>query len=183
MCALPTSLPGVIVIEPRVFGDERGFFFESFNERSFAELVAGAQAVRFVQDNHSKSARNVLRGLHYQIQQAQGKLVRVIAGEVFDVAVDIRKGSPTFGKWTGVVLSAENKRQMWIPAGFAHGFVVISESAEFLYKTTDYWAPEHERCILWNDPAIGIDWPIAVPPVLSEKDRNGKLLKDAEVYA
>lgn len=182
MRALPTSLPGVVVIEPKVFGDERGFFYESFNERIFTELVTGGEMVRFVQDNHSKSAQNVLRGLHYQIRQAQGKLVRVIAGEVFDVAVDLRKSSPTFGQWTGIALSAENKRQMWIPVGFAHGFVVTSESAEFLYKTTDYWAPEFERCIIWNDPAIGIEWPLTDAPLLSEKDRNGTLLKDAEVY-
>jgi dTDP-4-dehydrorhamnose 3,5-epimerase len=175
-----TSIPGVLLIEPKVFGDERGFFFESFNERRFAELT-GVNA-RFVQDNHSKSARNVLRGLHYQIRHPQGKLVRVVSGEVFDVSVDIRKNSATFGRWVGVTLSAENKRQMWIPEGFAHGFVVTSQSAEFLYKTTDYWAPEHERSILWNDPAIGIDWPIDAHPILSSKDINGKLLSEAEVF-
>jgi dTDP-4-dehydrorhamnose 3,5-epimerase len=175
-----TSIPGVLVIEPKVFGDDRGFFFESFNERRFAELTG--LNTRFVQDNHSKSARNVLRGLHYQIRQPQGKLVRVISGEVFDVSVDIRKNSPTFGRWVGFTISAENKRQLWIPEGFAHGFVVTSESAEFLYKTTDYWAPEHERSILWNDPAIGIDWPIDGHPILSNKDVNGKLLSEAEVF-
>jgi dTDP-4-dehydrorhamnose 3,5-epimerase len=171
----------VLIFEPKVFGDDRGFFYESFNERRFTELSGVSSS--FVQDNHSKSARNVLRGLHYQIQQPQGKLVRVVAGEVFDVAVDIRKNSATFGKWVGVVLSAENKRQLWVPPGFAHGFVVTSESAEFLYKTTDYWAPEHERCILWNDPAIGIDWPMQGEPLLSGKDQVGKLLADAEVFA
>jgi dTDP-4-dehydrorhamnose 3,5-epimerase len=164
-----------------VFGDERGFFYESFNAQRFADLT-GVQN-HFVQDNHSKSARGVLRGLHYQIQQPQGKLVRVVAGAVFDVAVDIRKSSPTFGQWLGVVLSAENKRQLWIPAGFAHGFLVTSDSAEFLYKTTDYYAPEHERGILWNDPAIGIDWGISEPPLLSAKDQVAKCLADAEVFA
>jgi dTDP-4-dehydrorhamnose 3,5-epimerase len=177
----PTAIPEVLIIEPKVFGDDRGFFYESFNERSFREVTG--TAMRFVQDNHSKSAKNVLRGLHYQIWQPQGKLVRVVAGEVFDVAVDVRKSSPTFGKWVGVTLSAENKRQLWIPEGFAHGFVVTSESAEFLYKTTDYWAPEHERSIRWNDPAIGIDWPIDAVPLLSEKDKVAKLLANAEVFA
>jgi dTDP-4-dehydrorhamnose 3,5-epimerase len=176
-----TSIPGVLIFEPKVFGDDRGFFYESFNERRFTELSGVSSS--FVQDNHSKSARNVLRGLHYQIQQPQGKLVRVVAGEVFDVAVDIRKSSATFGQWVGVVLSAENKRQLWVPPGFAHGFVVTSESAEFLYKTTDYWAPEHERSILWNDPAIGIKWPMQGAPLLSGKDQIGKLLADAEVFA
>lgn len=175
-----TEIPDVLIIEPKVFGDDRGFFYESFNARRFTELT-GASA-HFVQDNHSKSAQHVLRGLHYQIQQAQGKLVRVVAGEVFDVAVDIRKNSATFGRWVGVTLSADNKRQLWIPEGFAHGFVVISEAAEFLYKTTDYWAPEHERSILWNDPAIGIQWPINAEPILSGKDKEGKLLEDAEVF-
>jgi dTDP-4-dehydrorhamnose 3,5-epimerase len=175
-----TNLPGVVVIEPQVFGDARGFFFESFNQRRFGELT-GCNP-KFVQDNHSKSAKNVLRGLHYQIQQAQGKLVRVVAGEVFDVSVDIRKSSPTFGKWFGVTLSAENKRQVWIPEGFAHGFLVLSDSAEFLYKTTDYWAPEYDRTVLWNDPAIGIEWPISGAPLLAQKDQNGKLLADAEVF-
>ena len=176
-----TAIPGLLIIEPKVFGDERGFFYESFNARRFAELT-GVQT-RFVQDNHSKSAKNVLRGLHYQIQQPQGKLVRVIAGCVFDVAVDVRKSSPTFGQWVGITLSAANNRQLWIPEGFAHGFVVTSESAEFLYKTTDYWAPEFERSILWNDPAIGIQWPIDAEPLLSGKDKVGKLLAEAEVFA
>lgn len=182
MKCLPTAIPDVLLIEPQVFGDERGFFFESFNERRFMELIGTTEPVRFVQDNQSRSTRHVLRGLHYQIKQAQGKLVRVIEGEVFDVAVDIRKSSPTFGKWVGATLSEKNRLQMWVPPGFAHGFVVMSETAEFVYKTTDYWAPEHERCIAWNDPAIGIDWPIGEPSALSEKDRNGKALADAEVY-
>lgn len=181
MQAHTTNIPGVFIFEPKVFGDDRGFFYESFNERRFQEMT-GVDAA-FVQDNHSKSVKNVLRGLHYQIRQPQGKLVRVVAGEVFDVAVDIRKSSPTFGHWVGVTLSAENKRQLWIPEGFAHGFVVTSDSAEFLYKTTDYWAPEHERCIVWNDPAIGIDWPNQDKPLLSGKDQAGKLLADAEVFA
>jgi dTDP-4-dehydrorhamnose 3,5-epimerase len=176
-----TAIPDVLIIEPKVFGDERGFFYESFNARSFAELT-GIKA-NFVQDNHSKSAKGVLRGLHYQIQQPQGKLVRVVAGEVFDVAVDIRKHSPTFGQWVGVILSGENKRQLWIPEGFAHGFLVTSESAEFLYKTTDYYAPEHERSILWNDSAIGVQWPLAGEPILSNKDKIGSLLSEAEVFA
>jgi len=178
----PSRLPEVLVIEPRVFGDERGFFFESYNEREFGK-VAG-RLPHFVQDNHSKSAKNVLRGLHYQIRQPQGKLVRVISGEVFDIAVDIRKSSPTFGKWVGEVLSAENKRMLWVPEGFAHGFLVLSETAEFLYKTTDYWAPEHERSILWNDPDLAIDWPLAgQAPLLSAKDRQGKPFREAEVFA
>ena len=181
MPILATDIPDVIIIEPKVFGDERGFFYESFSARSFADET-GIQA-NFVQDNHSKSAKGVLRGLHYQIQQPQGKLVRVVAGEVFDVAVDIRKQSPTFGKWVGVMLSAENKRQMWVPEGFAHGFLVTSDNAEFLYKTTDYYAPEYERSILWNDPAIGIGWPIVGEPTLSNKDKVAKLLSDAEVFA
>jgi dTDP-4-dehydrorhamnose 3,5-epimerase len=176
-----TAIADLLIIEPKVFGDDRGFFYESFNERRFEEIT-GVKA-SFVQDNHSKSARGVLRGLHYQIQQAQGKLVRVVAGEVFDVVVDIRRSSPTFGKWVGVTLSAENKRQLWIPPGFAHGFVVTSDSAEFLYKTTDYWAPEFERSILWNDPAIGITWRLDGSPLLSQKDLAGKLLADAEVFA
>jgi dTDP-4-dehydrorhamnose 3,5-epimerase len=175
-----TAIPDVIIIEPKVFGDERGFFFESFNAKNFTEQT-GIKA-DFVQDNHSKSAQGVLRGLHYQIQQPQGKLVRVVSGEVFDVAVDIRKKSPTFGKWVGAILSADNKRQLWIPPGFAHGFLVTSESAEFLYKTTDYYAPEYERSILWNDPAIGIEWPISDEPLLSNKDKIGKSLADAEVF-
>ncbi len=176
-----TAIPAVVIIEPKVFGDERGFFYESFNQRRFQEL-SGTHA-SFVQDNHSKSAKNVLRGLHYQIRQPQGKLVRVVAGEVFDVAVDIRKSSLTFGHWVGITLSADNKRQLWIPPGFAHGFVVTSQSAEFLYKTTDYWAPEHERCIAWNDPAIGIDWPLDGLPLLSGKDEAGQLLAEVEVFA
>ena len=175
-----TALPGVVIIEPKAFGDERGFFYESFNARRFAELT-GVTA-NFVQDNHSKSARNVLRGLHYQIRQPQGKLVRVIAGEVFDVAVDVRQSSPTFGKWVGVTLSSENRRQLWIPPGFAHGFVVTSTSAEVLYKTSDYWAPEHERAIAWDDPAIGIAWPAGLVPTLSPKDRLGKRLADADLF-
>lgn len=176
----PTSIPDVLIVEPTVFGDERGFFYESFNERKFRELIG--VDVNFVQDNHSKSTRNVLRGLHYQVKQPQGKLVRVVAGEVFDVAVDIRASSPTFGKSVGVTLSAENKRQLWVPEGFAHGFVVVSESAEFLYKTTDYWAPEFERCILWSDPALHIEWPLDGAPSLSAKDQAGVLLSDAEVF-
>ena len=174
-------LPGLLVIEPKVWGDERGFFFESYNQRHFEELTGIKTA--FVQDNHSKSARNVLRGLHYQIMQPQGKLVRVVAGEVFDVAVDIRRSSPTFGKWAGLHMSADNKKMLWIPEGFAHGFAVLSEYAEFLYKTTDYWAPEHERCIRWDDPDLGIDWQIADAPVLSAKDQAGVPFRDAEVFA
>jgi len=179
--AIPTSIPDVLVIEPAVFGDARGFFFESWNERAFDALVG--EAVRFVQDNHSMSARNVLRGLHYQIRQAQGKLVRVVAGEVYDVAVDLRRSSPTFGRWVGERLSAENHRMMWVPPGFAHGFVVLSESAEFLYKTTDYYAPEHERTLLWNDPALAIDWPIEGSPVLKPKDASGTPLAQAETFS
>ena len=182
MNVITTPLDGLLVLEPKVFGDDRGFFFESFNAKRFAELT-GVTA-QFVQDNHSRSAKGVLRGLHYQIQQAQGKLVRATAGSVFDVAVDIRKSSPTFGQWFGIELSAENQRQMWIPPGFAHGFVVTSDSAEFLYKTTDYWAPEHERSILWNDPAIGIQWPaLDAAPLLSGKDAAAALLANAEVFA
>jgi dTDP-4-dehydrorhamnose 3,5-epimerase len=182
MNVIQTPLEGLLVLEPRVFGDDRGFFFESYNAKRFAELT-GITA-EFVQDNHSRSSKGVLRGLHYQIQQAQGKLVRASAGAVFDVAVDIRKSSPTFGQWYGCELSAENKRQMWIPAGFAHGFVTLSDGAEFLYKTTDYWAPEHERAILWNDPAIGIEWPaLDTAPLLSGKDQAAVLLADAEVFA
>lgn len=176
-----TAIPDVIIIEPDVFGDERGFFYESFNARHFREMTGITKS--FVQDNHSKSAKNVLRGLHYQIQQPQGKLVRVVAGEVFDVVVDIRKSSPTFGKWMGMTLSAKNKLQRWIPVGFAHGFLATSNNAEFLYKTTDYWAPEHERSILWNDPSIGIEWPINDEPLISCKDQAGKLLADAEVFS
>ena len=181
MKATPLSIPDVILIEPKVFDDDRGFFFESFNQGQFETAIG--RKVGFVQDNHSRSARNVLRGLHYQIRQPQGKLVRVVAGEVFDVAVDIRRNSPTFGKWVGQILSAENKRQLWIPEGFAHGFVVLTEAAEFLYKTTDYWASQHERCIVWNDPRLAIDWPIQGEPVLSGKDAQGALLAAAEVFA
>ena len=177
----PTSIPDVLIIEPKIFGDERGFFFESFNQAKF-ESAIGRQ-VNFVQDNHSKSVKNVLRGLHCQIQQPQGKLVRVVQGEVFDVAVDIRKSSPTFGKWVGEHLSAENKKQLWVPEGFAHGFVVLSESAEFLYKTTDYYAPEYERSIVWNDPAIAVKWPINGEPILSAKDQQAKTLATAEHFA
>jgi dTDP-4-dehydrorhamnose 3,5-epimerase len=176
----PTSLPEVLILEPKVFGDERGFFFESFNARDFRQ--ATGLDVHFVQDNHSKSRQGVLRGLHYQIQHPQGKLVRVTQGAVFDVAVDLRRSSPNFGKWVGVELSAENKRQLWVPPGFAHGFVVTSESAEFLYKTTDYYFPEHERSLLWNDPAIGINWPLKEPPTLAAKDVAGRVLASAEVF-
>ncbi|QOJ22867.1 MAG: dTDP-4-dehydrorhamnose 3,5-epimerase [Gammaproteobacteria bacterium] len=176
----PLAIPDVLLLEPRVFGDERGFFFESFNQREFDAAVG--KKVTFVQSNHSRSVRNVLRGLHYQIRQAQGKLVRVVAGEVFDVAVDLRRASPTFGQWVGEVLSAENKKQLWIPPGFAHGFLVLSASAEFLYNTTDYWAPEFERCIVWNDPALAIAWPVTGEPVLSEKDARGAKFAAAEVY-
>lgn len=176
-----TALPEVKIIEPKVFGDARGYFYESFNGREFAELVS--EGVEFVQDNHSRSAKGVLRGLHYQVEHAQGKLVRVVEGEVFDVAVDIRRSSPNFGKWVGVHLSADNHRQLWVPPGFAHGFVVLSESAQFLYKTTDYWFPEHERSIVWNDADIGIEWPIDFEPVLAAKDAAGKRLNEAEVYA
>ncbi len=177
MRATPTAIADVLLLEPKVFGDDRGFFYESFNEKAFGE--ATGVDVRFVQDNHSKSARNVLRGLHYQVQQPQGKLVRVVQGEVFDVAVDIRKGSKTYGQWVGEILSAENKKQLWIPAGLAHGFVVLSETAEFLYKTTDYYAPAHERCIAWNDPELAIEWPIDGAPVLSAKDAAGMSLAQA----
>lgn len=182
MRAIPTSIPDVLLIEPHVFGDERGFFFESFNQKIFAELTG--VNTQFVQDNHSRSAKGVLRGLHYQLpQKAQGKLVRVIAGELFDVVVDIRKSSPTFGHSFSTILSAENKRQLWMPAGFAHGFVALSEVTEMLYKTTDFWAPEYERSILWNDPAIAIAWPLQGEPTLSAKDRQGVLLSEAEVFA
>ncbi|MDH5642517.1 MAG: dTDP-4-dehydrorhamnose 3,5-epimerase [Nitrospira sp.] len=173
-------MPDVVLFEPKVFGDDRGLFFESFNQAQF-EAAIGRQ-VTFVQDNHSRSVKQVLRGLHYQIKQPQGKLVRVVAGAVFDVAVDIRRSSPTFGRWVGEVLSAENKRQLWVPEGFAHGFVVLSDVAEFLYKTTDYYAPQHERCLIWNDPAIGIQWPFDGAPVLSGKDRQGVTLDRAECF-
>jgi dTDP-4-dehydrorhamnose 3,5-epimerase len=175
-----TALPEVKIIEPKVFGDARGFFYESFNGREFAEQVQAN--VEFVQDNHSRSAKGVLRGLHYQIEHAQGKLVRVVEGEVCDVAVDIRRSSPNFGKWVAVHLSADNYRQLWVPPGFAHGFVVLSESAQFLYKTTDYWFPEHERSIVWNDPEIGIEWPIDFVPMLAAKDAAGKRLAEAECF-
>lgn len=179
MNVIETSLPGVLVLEPRVFGDERGFFFESYNKKVLEKAGVVAE---FVQDNHSRSIRNVLRGLHYQIRQPQGKLVRVIRGEVFDVAVDIRRSSSHFGKWVGLNLSAENKRVAWVPPGFAHGFLVLSEVAEFLYKTTDYWAPEHERCISWNDPELAINWPLEGEPTLSAKDKLGRALKNAELF-
>lgn len=180
MQVTPTALEGVLIIEPKVFGDERGFFYESFNARAFEE--ATGLAVNFVQDNHSRSARGVLRGLHYQVQQAQGKLVRVTQGEVYDVAVDLRRSSPSFGQWLGVCLSAENKRQLWIPEGFAHGFLVLSDYAEFLYKTTDYYAPAHERCIRWDDPTLAIDWPLQDQPQLSAKDQAGAVFHDAELF-
>lgn len=181
MQIIPTAVPDVLIIEPKVFGDARGFFFESFNERAFRE--ATGLAVNFVQDNHSRSARGVLRGLHYQVRQPQGKLVRVVRGSVFDVAVDLRRSSATFGRWVGAELSEDNKRQMWVPAGFAHGFLVTSDSADFLYKTTDYYAPEHERCLAWNDPAVGIDWPMDREPRLSAKDQQGQPLASVEAYA
>jgi dTDP-4-dehydrorhamnose 3,5-epimerase len=177
---IPTALPGVLILEPKVFGDARGFFYESFNAQDFAQ--ATGLEVTFVQDNHSRSAQGVLRGLHYQIQQPQGKLVRVTEGEVFDVAVDIRRASPNFGQWVGVNLSADNKRQIWVPPGFAHGFVVLSASADFLYKTTDYYAPAYERCIAWNDPSLGIDWPIQAAPLLAAKDAQAPSLASAEVF-
>lgn len=180
MKVTPTEIADVLVIEPQVFGDERGFFFESFNQRKFADLTGSD--LLFVQDNHSRSTRNVLRGLHYQISQAQGKLVRVVNGEVFDVAVDLRRSSKSFGQWAGVRLSASNQRQLWIPPGFAHGFVVLSDTADFLYKTTDYWAPAHERCLAWNDPQVAIDWPIDREPVVSAKDQLGQSLGQADCF-
>ena len=180
MSITPTAIPDVLLIEPKVFDDERGFFFESFNHAKF-EAAIGRQ-VKFVQDNHSKSAKNVLRGLHYQIQQTQGKLVRVVQGEVFDVTVDIRKSSPTFGRWVGEVLSADNNKQLWVPEGFAHGFLVLSDAAEFLYKTTDYYAPEFECSIIWNDSDIAIKWPLDVEPTLSVKDQQAKTLATAEQF-
>ncbi|OGU18308.1 MAG: dTDP-4-dehydrorhamnose 3,5-epimerase [Geobacteraceae bacterium GWC2_53_11] len=180
MQIVTTTIPDILIVEPKVFGDERGFFYESFNERRWRELTG--VTLSFVQHNHSRSSRGVLRGLHYQIQQPQGKLVRVVVGEVFDVAVDIRKSSPTFGQWFGTLLSAENKRQMWVPPGFAHGFCVTSEAAEFLYLTTEYYAPEHERCIVWNDPDLAIGWPMATEPNVSPKDREGRLFKDADLF-
>jgi len=181
MKLIKTEIPDLYILEPKVYGDERGFFMESFNANSFSEL-AGVD-VQFVQDNHSRSTRGVLRGLHYQIKQPQGKLVRVVRGAVFDVAVDIRKSSPTFGHWVGVELSEQNHKEFWVPAGFAHGFVVLTDSADFLYKTTDYYAPEYERCISWDDPVIGVEWPIEEEPILSDKDRAGVSLKQAEVFA
>jgi len=178
--AIPTTIPDVLTIEPKVFGDERGFFFESFNQAQFDAAIG--RKVNFVQDNHSRSVKNVLRGLHYQIQHAQGKLVRVVHGSVLDVAVDIRKGSPTFGKHVAEELSSENKRMLWIPEGFAHGFLVLSDTAEFLYKTTDYWRPEYERCISWNDPTLAINWPLQITPALSAKDAQGMSLQQAELF-
>lgn len=180
MQATPQAIPEVILFEPKVFGDDRGFFFESFNHARFEEAVG--KPVKFVQDNHSKSVKGVLRGLHYQVQRPQGKLVRVVQGAVFDVAADIRKSSPTFGQWVGALLTAENKHQFWVPEGFAHGFVVLSETAEFLYKTTDYYAPEHERSILWNDPDLAIDWQTDVAPILSAKDQAAKTIKTADLF-
>ena len=177
MRCTPTAIPDVLILEPKVFGDDRGFFYESYNQQAIQ--AATGLDVTFVQDNHSKSARNVLRGLHYQVEQPQGKLVRVVQGEVFDVAVDIRKGSKTFGLWVGQILSAENKKQLWVPPGLAHGFVVLSETAEFLYKTTDYYAPAHERCIAWNDPDLAINWQMQGEPLLSAKDAAGAAFRDA----
>ncbi|CAD5954347.1 dTDP-4-dehydrorhamnose 3,5-epimerase [Planktothrix agardhii] len=182
MTITPTKIPDVFIIEPKVFGDERGFFFESFNQKNFTEKTGITS--EFVQDNHSRSVQGVLRGLHYQIQHTQGKLLRVIAGEIFDVAVDMRKSSPNFGEWVGCILSAENKRQFWVPPGFAHGFLVTSEIAEVLYKTTDYYAPTYERSLLWNDPDLGIDWPLeGITPILSAKDQAGQPLKTAEFFS
>jgi len=181
MNVIQTTIPDLLIFEPKVFGDDRGFFYESFNQRKFAELT-GLQ-IEFVQDNHSKSTKGVLRGLHYQIQHPQGKLVRAVQGAVLDVAVDIRKSSPTFGQHVAIELSAENKRMFWVPPGFAHGFLVLTETAEFLYKTTDYWYPEHERSIRWNDSSLGIDWNLQVPPLVSAKDASGKLLIEAEHFA
>ncbi len=180
MRIIETGIRDCWIVEPKVFGDTRGFFYESYNQKQFEQSIG--YPVGFVQDNHSRSSQGVLRGLHYQIRQPQGKLVRVTYGEVFDVAVDIRRSSPTFGQWVGVHLSAENKRMLWIPEGFAHGFAVLSENAEFLYKTTDYWAPEHERCIAWNDPQLAIDWPLSAPPQLSQKDAIGISLDKAELF-
>lgn len=180
MLIIPTEISDVLITEPRVFEDSRGFFYESFNEKAFAEKLK--VDIRFVQDNHSRSTQNVLRGLHYQIQQPQGKLVRVVVGAVFDVAVDLRKSSPTFGQWVGSVLSAENKRQLWVPPGFAHGFCVMSEVTEVLYKTTDYYAPQHERCVIWNDPDLAIKWPLSTEPIVSAKDQAGQSFQAAEVF-
>ena len=180
MKSIATAIPEVLLLEPKVFGDDRGYFYESWNKRTFAELGIAAD---FVQDNHSKSQQNVLRGLHYQIEHAQGKLVRVAAGAVYDVAVDLRRSSPTFGQWVGFTLSAEDKRMAWIPPGFAHGFCVTSESAEFLYKTTDYYSPAHERTLLWNDPQLAIPWPLSGEPLLAAKDKSGLPLAEAETFA
>jgi dTDP-4-dehydrorhamnose 3,5-epimerase len=180
MNVIPTHIPDVLIIEPRIFGDDRGFFFESYNEKSFAEKTGISP--KFVQDNHSLSLKNVLRGLHYQIQEPQGKLVRAVSGEVLDIAVDIRRSSPTFGQWASCLLSAENKRQFWIPEGFAHGFVVLSDSAEFLYKTTNYYAPQYDRVILWNDPDLAVDWQLKGEPILSTKDQAGKRFKEADLF-
>ena len=181
MKATPLAIPEVMLLEPSVFGDDRGFFFESFNQRAFEAAID--RSVKFFQDNHSRSVKNVIRGLHYQLKQPQGKLIRVVAGAIFDVVVDIRKGSHTFGHWIGETLTAENKKQLWIPEGFAHGFAVLSDNAELLYKTTDYWAPEHEHCIRWDDPDIGVQWPIEATPKLSTKDSQGLMLKQAEVFS
>lgn len=178
MKATRLAIPEVVLIEPKVFGDNRGFFFESFNHQQFEEAIG--RPVNFIQDNHSRSAKGVLRGMHYQLRNPQGKLVRVVQGEVFDVAVDVRLSSPTFGQWVGAILSEENKRQLWIPEGFAHGFLVLSDSADFLYKVTDIYSPEHERCLAWNDSDIGIDWPLTSAPVLSPKDQIGKLLQELQ---
>lgn len=180
MKVTPTKISDVLTIEPQVFGDDRGFFFESYNEKKWQEHVGSIRS--FVQENHSRSSKNVLRGIHYQIKQPQGKLVRVTSGKVFDVAVDLRRRSKTLGQWVGVNLSAENKKQLWIPEGFGHGFVVLSETADFLYKTTDFWAPEHERCIAWNDPQIAIDWPLDGEPSLSQKDAAAPMFIEAELY-
>ena len=181
MKAIHTAIPDVLIIEPKAFGDDRGFFFESYNHLKFAELTG--QNINFVQDNHSRSAKNVLRGLHYQIQHPQGKLVRVVQGAVLDVAVDIRTSSPTFGQHVALELSAENKLMLWVPEGFAHGFMVLTETAEFLYKTTDYWFPEHERCIVWNDPTLAIKWGLKTAPMVSAKDAQGKIFSAAEIFA
>ncbi len=180
MDVTPTEISEVLLIAPKVFGDDRGFFFESYNQQAFADKVSAEHS--FVQDNHSRSEKNVLRGLHYQVEQAQGKLVRAVVGSIFDVAVDIRKSSPTFGQWVGHMLTAENKHQLWVPSGFAHGFLVVSEVAEVLYKTTDFYAPQYERSILWNDPDLEIRWPTSEAPILSKKDMGGQRLKEAEVY-
>lgn len=181
MKVTPTAIPDVLVLEPKVFGDERGFFLEPYNKRAFRE--ATGLDVEFVQDNHSRSKRGVLRGLHYQIRQPQGKLIRVVAGRIFDVAVDLRRSSATFGKWVGMDLDAQSMRMMWIPAGFAHGFMVLSDVVDMLYKATDYYAPQHERTLRWDDPRLGIAWPLAEPPTLSDKDRRGVSLAEADVYA